>query len=333
MPTAAGRALRLFVKLLFAGHPLSLSYLAHELECSKQTVARLIEEIRLCGYEVKELDIEDRQRAYQMVKPHPCPPVEFFGEELDVLWMCQAFARRLMGVELSDEAKQTIGKACRLSREQPESWMHFSSFGPGTIDYTPFQERLRTLIDAMNEKKVCRVTYKSPWRAESTTFHVQPLRIFCYENALYLHAQKAKEPGEKFVRVYDPLLVIHRIKEVVKTDRQGTANPLKDFDFDEAYNNEFGVIKEGRTATKTQNRFQVVAELTDWAAFYVEERYWGPDAKPLRQEDKLVIEFMASSEPEVIRWILQFGEHGKLLKPDNLVKKLARITAEMKAKY
>jgi predicted DNA-binding transcriptional regulator YafY len=339
MFTSAGRALRLFLKLLYSPLPLRLSYLAHELECSKQTIIRLIEEIRGCGYELKEFDLEDRQRAYQMVKPDPCPPVEFSDKELDILWMCQAFAQRLMGVDLSDEARQTIGKMHHLSQKEMESqkqtksWMHFSSFGPGTIDYTPFQENLRTLIEAMNEQKVCRVTYNSPQHDEPKTFHVQPLKIFCHENALYLHAQKSKEPGKKFVRTYDPLLAIHRIKEIVKTDRQGTANPVKDFDFNDAYNREFGVIKEGKTVTKRQNKFQVVAELTDWAAVYVEERYWGPDAESYRQGDNLIIEFSASSEPEIIRWILQFGEHGRLLEPDKLVKELSRITTEMKAKY
>jgi hypothetical protein len=99
----------------------------------------------------------------------------------------------------------------------------------------------------------------------------------------------------------------------------------KEYDFEKAFNQTFGVIK--------QEPFEVEAEFTDWAAVYVGERNWGLDQSVSRHAGRLKIRFTASSVPEVTSWILSFGKNGRLAKLDWLVGEIAEVIQRMKALY
>ena len=54
--------------------------------------------------------------------------------------------------------------------------------------------------------------------------------------------------------------------------------------------------------------FKVEIEFCGWSARYVAERTWTPDQKIKRiGDDKILLTFTASSEPELISWVLSFG--------------------------
>ena len=69
-----------------------------------------------------------------------------------------------------------------------------------------------------------------------------------------------------------------------------------------------GNTKDFPLVIRPGNRVKVEAEFTGWAAKYVAERIWSPDQKITNIEkvgaNKIILEFAASSEPEVIAWLL-----------------------------
>ena len=74
-------------------------------------------------------------------------------------------------------------------------------------------------------------------------------------------------------------------------------------------------------------------EFTGWVAVYVEERIWSNDQVITRDGEKVRTKFTASSEPEIISWILSFGDEAKLLKPYQLVTELSEKIQEMRNSY
>jgi predicted DNA-binding transcriptional regulator YafY len=326
--TYGEKVIRLFARLLFSNRPHSLTELADALGCSKPTVSRILQNIeRSMGIDLQRT--KSGKEAIYTIKSRKPPPASYLSQsELDLLWMCRAFAEPLVGQDLFDEIRQALFKTQTLAKgDTTPTPEHFGTSVPGTIDYTPHQDTIRTLIEAMNDHRVCKVTYKAAASERTKTFHIKPLKIFSHKDALYLHALRAKDPWQKkWVQPdFDPLLAIHRIKSVEKADRSIPFEVPKNFDFERAFNRTFGVIK--------QEPFEVEAEFTDWAAVYVGERSWSPDQFLLRDEDKLTIKFTASSVPEVTSWILSFGESGRLLKPDWLVLEIAEIIQRMKGMY
>ena len=302
------KLISLFAKLLFTQRSHSLIELSRMLKCSKQTVLRLVDDIRRSyGVEIEEF-LEGKRKYYRIKHfRNGTPSLNITSSELSALCMCKTFAEHLMGKEMFEEASRAIEKnQANQSVEKLEAFQHFDSFRSGSIDYSPYQETILTLIDAMNERKICRVTYKSIISPKAKSFYIKPLKIFSHKDSVYVHAQLARAPGKPYVKPqFDPLLAIHRIKKIELTERKFKfpAN----YDFDKAFKQNFGVIKE--------DAFKLEVEFTGWAARYVSERIWSPDQKIHKKNGKTKITFSASSEPEVTSWVLSFCDEAKVLKP------------------
>ncbi|MGP8284772.1 MAG: helix-turn-helix transcriptional regulator, partial [Desulfomonilaceae bacterium] len=99
----------------------------------------------------------------------------------------------------------------------------------------------------------------------------------------------------------------------------------KEYDFQKAFNQTFGIIKD--------EKFEVEAEFTGWAAVFVEERIWSNDQVITREGDKVRIKFTASSESEIISWILSFGDEARLISPEMIVKEVSEKIENMKRLY
>jgi predicted DNA-binding transcriptional regulator YafY len=240
--------------------------------------------------------------------------------------MCRAFTEHLLGRKLFEEATQALLKSqAHLPENQRVDSRHFSTFIPGSIDYTGHHQVIRRLIKAMDEKKVCKITYKRVMTDRSKTFYIKPLKIFSHKDTIYLHARMARYPGKPFKEPdFDPLLAAHRVQKLELTER--SYQFPEDYDFEKFFNQNFGVIKE--------EAFEVVLEFTGYWAEYVAERIWSPDQKLTKKKDGTVkLRFSASSEPELISWILSFGDGAKVIKPDWLVEEIKNTIFAIEEKY
>jgi predicted DNA-binding transcriptional regulator YafY len=320
------KLITLFAKLLFTQRSHSLIELSRMLNCSKQTVMRLVDDIRR-SYGVKIEEFLEGKRKYYRIKrlSGSIPSINVTESELNALYMCKAFTEHLMGKKSFDEASQALEKnQAILAPEKVPSPDHFASFISGSIDYTPHQDTIRVLIDAMDNGRICRVTYKSIMAARAKTFYIKPLKIFSHIDSVYVHACLARTPGKPYSEPeFDPLLAIHRIKKVEITDR--LFEYPKNYDFEKTFKQNFGVIKE--------DAFEVEVEFTGWAACFVSERIWSPDQKIHKSNGKTKLTFSASSEPELISWVLSFGDEATILKPRWLYERVSKSINLMQRKY
>jgi len=182
----------LFVRLLFSGERHSLTELAQMLDCSKQTVLRLIDNIRKSyGINIEETKQGNRS-FYQIRKPvASLKNIPLTEAELQSLLMCKSFTQHLIGKKLYEEATQAIFKSkAALADGQHIGECHFTAFRPGTIDYTPQHQIIHTLIEAMEKQRVCKLTYQAIDAPRPKTYHIKPLKLFSYHDAVYLHDSK-----------------------------------------------------------------------------------------------------------------------------------------------
>lgn len=321
------KLITLFAKLLFSGESHSLTELSQRLRCSKQTVLRLVEDIRRSyGVDIEDT-IRDNRKYYRMKTNGRIPPVlSLTKKEYDVLLMCQAFARHLLGEQLYEEATKALEKHRTLeSSGKGFSSGNIASFMPGTIDYTPHEGCMRKLLQALDENLVCRVTYRGLGTKKAKKFNIMPLKMFSHHETVYLNARWAKgEHNKKDPSAYDPLLAVHRIQGIELTDKR--FEYPKNYDFEKIYNMHFGIMSD--------EKFEVVAEFNEEAAAYVAERTWSPDQKITKHgSDGIRITFSASSEPELISWILSFGDKAKLIEPKELAKQVKAIAENVCRAY
>jgi predicted DNA-binding transcriptional regulator YafY len=321
----AEKLVGLLLKLSFSRVPLSLTELAESLDCSKQTILRLVN--ALGPLVPVEESRQGNRRFYRVRWQGGRPPaIPLTGVEYRLLEMCHAFARHLLGKEQYEEVRRALLKSQAFVSEPGEKACEpFAAFRPGSIDYTPHQATIRKLLEAMEAGKLCKVTYCSLMEQRPKTFYIQPLKLFSHGDTVYLHARRAKEPGKRYKSPkYDPLLAIHRIREVELDERR--LDYPTDYDFEKVFQKDFGLIKE--------EKFVVKVELSGWAARYVAERIWSPDQ---RIEDigegRIILTFSAASEPEVIGWVLSLADEAKVLEPDWLVEEVKERTRRMSELY
>ncbi len=287
------------------------------LGCSKQTIIRLVNDIRMAyGVDIEE-NIKGNKKYYHLVNRRKVTPaIPITMSELNALQMCKTFAEHLLGEPFYGEATRALEKNIPLvSGEGKLPLHHFASFSTGTIDYTPHQDKIRTLIDAMNTKKVCRITYHGIMQKKAKTYHVKPLKIFSYKDTIYLHARLAKAPGKPYKEpAFDPFLAIHRLKKVEMTEH--VFEYPEDYKFENVFDKNFGVMKD--------DCFEAMIEFTGWASEYVVERTWSPDQKISKiSDDKIRLTLSASSIVELMAWILSFGEEAKVIGPEWVVVEIA----------
>jgi predicted DNA-binding transcriptional regulator YafY len=326
--TYGEKVIRLFAQLLFSNRPHTLTELADAMNCSKQTISRILDKIEMS----MGINLERTKRgkeAVYAVKNRKPPPGQYLSKfEMDVMWMCRAFAKRLVGEDLFAELEQSLYKAQTLVKSDSVPAMdNFACYIPGTIDYTPHRDTIRSLMEAMNQSRVCKVAYKAAESERFKSFHIKPLKIFTYKDTLYLHAQRAKDPWQKkwVEPEFNPLLAIHRFKKVEIAEGKAPFEKPKTDGFEAAFNQSFGIIKD--------ESFTVEAEFTGWAAVRITERTWSPDQVITKTGDTVTLKFTASSRPEVLSWILSFGENGRLLRPDWLVDEVAQKIEAMTKSY
>jgi len=321
------KIITLLFKFLYTDRPQALIDLARHLNCSKQTVMRQIDYLqRALGVQF-ETSFEGRRKYYRMKhQTYRRRSAAVTADELAVLEMCSAFTRHLIGKKLFDEAANALGKNwIALPEGERISTSHFSDFIPGTIDYTPFYEIIRTLIQAMNRSKICEITYRGIMDEKKKTFFIKPYKLFSHKDTLYLHAGWAQYPGGKYIEPdFDPLLPVHRIQALELTERNFVfpAN----YDFERVFNASFGVIK-GKS-------FPVEIEFSGWAARFIQERTWSPDQTIVRKKNGLIrLQFSASSKPELSSWILSFRSEARVLQPEWLIDEIEAEIGRIQAKY
>ena len=286
--------------------------LARHLGCSKQTVLRLIGDIRR-AYSVEIEEMTRERRKYFRLKKRWLngPALPLTSSELLTLRMCQAFAEHLLGPALLQEAQRGIEKSgADSSGGRLEFRETFGVLPFGAIDYRSHEETIRRLRQAMEEHRVCRVLYRPAHDGVLKEYPIEPLKIFSFRDCLYVAARRAETRNARVRRsAYDPLLAIHRIRKVELTDVH--CRPAGGFDFEGLYKDGFGIIRE-----KPQ---RIEVEFRGWAAKYVSERRWSKDQK-IRScsRDRVRVSLTVASAEEAIAWLLSFGECFRILKPERI---------------
>lgn len=323
------KLVRLFARLIFTGQKHSLSELAKFLGCSKQTVLRLVDDITL-AYDIPMHEEMRAGRKWVWIergghRAGPEPAALLSEAEHRTLQMCRAFTEHLLGRDTFDEIERAIEKSGHHLPAGVDDGAVFGVVRSGVIDYTKHEDVLRKLLAGMEGRKVCEVTYRSLGAQGAKTFHIKPLQIFAHHETVYVHARRARTPGQPYkAPKYDPLLALHRFENVELTDVP--FHRPSGYSFEKVMNQGFGVW--------TQKRFRVVVELEGWAAAFARERTWSPDQE-IRElsRDRIVLSFWSTSEPEVMSLLLGFGACARLRAPANLVEALRQEVARMGQGY
>lgn len=302
--STAAKAIRLFQKLLFQSGRHYLGDLAKYLNCSAQTVMRLIGDIELI-IGTSLLTGMDKHRRWYEIRSISRNRLGLDYEELRYLSICRDLAEPYLSEQVRKRVDESIFKFSVLMadhelamREQLQK-AHIGHCAKGRIDYTPFFGFMEKIVQAMDKELICIVWYKSPHSKIVREHKFAPHRIVSMNNALYALGALVSEDMNEIRHLTN--LAIHRIHDVVLTDKKREFSiPAEDLDM-------FGLPWHG------PRRFRIKFS-GHYPAEYVSERIWSDKQRSWRDENgDLILEMVSCSEPEVLAWVRSFGRYAELL--------------------
>ena len=168
--------------------PVSRATLERELECSRASVMRIIEELRNVGQPIEYLREQNGYR-YTPGKAIELPGIWFSPSELEALFVAEHFLERaepgLLAETLAPLKKKlgAIFKQEHLGRGELVRRVRILRMaGRGTGKY------FNLIADALTRRKRLYITYRSRSRNEATEREISPQRLVHYRDNWYLDA-------------------------------------------------------------------------------------------------------------------------------------------------
>ena len=312
--TATEKALKLLYLLVFTGRAYSLGELAQKLECSRQTVLRLVAQLEAIPGAKFQRRTENRQAYYQIQNLCERPKVSLTDTELSQLVLCRELIRHLLPEGMQGSLEHVVEKAAVLLDDYDCRREALAPLGlgvvTGRIDYSAYEMILNRLMVAIRKRQVVEVDYLAPHREAPRTHVFVPVRVVSFHEGLYVRGWKVAEKGAPEIQL-EITLAIHRLQRLQPTRRtvpEGVLRALPVLDD----NGHFGMSRQ--TAP-----FEVSAKFSAGGAKYVRERQWSTcDRLEEAPDGTVILTFQAQSELEVVKWILSFGREAQLLSPTHL---------------
>jgi predicted DNA-binding transcriptional regulator YafY len=326
--TPGEKVIALYTLLLFHARELSLSELACSLNCSKQTVCRLLDRLEASHYGKLLRFKRGREATYCLARPSSRPQISLDAEGLYQLALCRDFMRHLLPEQMKKNVETVLLQASAYVPEQGNEDENISgfldsaghSYVKGRIDYTSFHGIWQTLIKALQTRKICKVSYQSSPKGETRTFGYAPKLMAAYHETIRFSGWLVTEEG---AAAYDrpTVLLLHRMRKAVLTRQSAEHLPAPQ----EEHGGAFGLI--------AAEPFSVTVRFSPFSAPYAAEREWSADQTVVWNEDGgVVLTLTARSGAEVVSWLLGFGNEAELLSPQWLREEITqkiRALAEM----
>lgn len=322
----AEKLLALFTTLLFNNRSYSLGELAEMLDCSKQTVSRLLLQMEAARYGKLAREKRGKEVFFRLLRPGHVPAVSLDGEGLSQLILCRDFLAHLLPRKMQAQMQKSLEVAVSWlptgSREMPGSVA--TSLAKGHIDYAPCQGFLETLMRAIRSNAVCAVRYKRALDSPEKEYDYAPRRIVAYREGIFVLGYRVTDKGTALPLHDSPTpLALHRFRACALTRRTAEAVP----DVPPPAGEALGFMTTGEP-------FEVLARFTPAAATYVAERQWSAHQElTLCEDGSVLLRVQVANEPECVSWLLGFGPDAEVLEPAWLRERLAARIEGMLARY
>ena len=207
-----------------------------------------------------------------------------------------------------------LDRGLRYSLHDFESVLSFRPFAPEVAD----NERFESVARGLQHHRILRFEYRKPGEKTSSLRCVQPCHLTCNENIWYLIGfDQARSDLRTFAlcRICGPVFVGDKFE------------PDRNFDLNDYLSGSFTMLKGA-------GDYEVVIEFDPWATDMLRHRLWHQS----QQITELPgggshIKMRLSALEEIERWVLSWGTHATVIKPEILANRVGKIAAELACRY
>jgi predicted DNA-binding transcriptional regulator YafY len=294
--------------------------LAAEIEVSPRTIKRDVDFMRERLHMPIEFDARHKGYRYNgAVEQFPAAPIT--EAELFALLVAHKAVSQYRGTPFAAPLHAAFQKlTAQMNRENPlhlsqlEQALSFHPFAPDDADLENFQ----TVSQAIGEGRALKFEYRKPGARHGQARKVLPYHLACVDSRWYL-------VGHDLGRVALRTFALSRMRH--PTVLKFTFQRPKDFKIENYLKGSFGIFTGG-------DDFEVVVEFDAWASALVRERKWHPTQQIREMAGGMLrLTLRLASLPEIERWILSWGIHATVIRPDTLRASVRRIANDVANRY
>ncbi len=299
------RQLDMLRELQAARYGRTVHELADEYRCTVRTVQRDIQVLEAVGFWLERR--QDDQRIYYRFARETRLPLNFSVMEAAALIFAERAGLGLEGTPFGEHLRSAVRRLTGAMSPEMRQFFERASdyYVPMARGYKPYEDArqiLESLNEAVMQRRVCRVSYRSPHAEEPRRYEIEPLRFQPHRGGLYVISRVAR---------YDNLITqaVERFEEVEVTEEE--FEPPDHLSIDERVRDTFGISYE--------EPMDVAVRFTADQAPYVRERIWHPSQQLEELPDgRVVLRLRAGGFFEIKSWILGFGAAAEVLEPEEL---------------
>lgn len=315
MATGVSRVHRLLrlITLLQSGRPRSVADLMEELEVSRRTVFRDLNMLELAGVPY----YHEAGSGYRIGRGFFLPPISLTVPETLGLMMLSKTAGAQRNRPLTAPALSAIHKLVSTVPEPirsvcGEMMTHVSVNPGGDIVGEREQQHYGTLQQCIDDRRACRVRYRSPVEDGPMELEVHPYALHFAARAWYVFGHSCKHEE---VRVFK----LARIEELELLQRR--FDRPEDFSIEAKLGNAWQLIPEGR-------QYTVELEFSAKVGQNVAEVRWHPSQQhELLADGRCVMRFNIDGLNEIAWWICGYADQVIVKKPRELRKRVCEMLA------
>jgi len=294
--------------------------LAEEIEVSPRTIKRDVDFMK--ARLQMPIQFDARRKGYRYSAPvEQFPAAPITEAELFALLVAHKAVSQYRGTPFAAPLHAAFEKlTAQMNRENPlhlsnlEQALSFHPFAPDDADLATFQ----VISQAIAEQRALKFDYRKPTAKNTQPRKVNPYHLACVDNRWYM-------VGHDLARHALRTFSLARMRR--PTLLAATFERPKDFKIETYLKGSFGIYTG-------QDDFEVVVDFDPWAAVLIRERQWHPTQQIQELANgALRLTLRLSNLPEIERWILSWGAHATVVRPETLRVSIRKIVDELSTRY
>ena len=325
MPEESPLVRQWIVLRMLCSHRLGVTVkeLVQEMDVSEKTIRRDLETFQQAGFPLEETVGDYGRKKWRIDPAKSQPGMTFTFDEAIALYLGRHLLEPLAGT-LFWEAAQRAFKKIRASLG-PKAIKYVEQFATvfhqtmvGVSDYSKKADLIDQLMIGIEDKQAVFITYQSLQATEPVTYDVHPYGLTYHKGSLYLIGWA---PAHQEIRHWK----VDRI-EAAEVTEVAFQSP-EEFDLHEHLAHSFGIFHG-------EGQVQIRVRFSPTAARYVSESQWHDSQRLTPQKDSSVVaEFSLDHTEEIKRWIMSFGRHAVVEKPDELREEIIEELTSLQHAY
>jgi proteasome accessory factor B len=296
------------------------SRVAKEFEVSWRTIMRDVEFMR--DRLNLPMEFDPHRNGYYYTEPvHEFPQMPFSEAEIFALLVAHKAIAQYRGTPyekpLALAFRRLTGQldtSAKYMLTNLDEALSFRPFAPEDNHLASFE----ILTRALKEHRVLKFQYRNLDADKAQGRLVHPYHLGCVDNHWYLFAFDVKRQAMR-------TFALTRLKAPEITPERFTLP--KKFNLAEYLKGSFGVFKGN-------DDYEVVIEFDSWAADLVRGRRWHGSQEIMELPKRMLrMRLRLNSIEEAERWVLSWGKHATVIRPQALAHRLRETAAALHSRY